>query len=182
MHDRRPLPRQQGRQRDIANDPPQTAADQRRQPIARRRLGADGLVEQQRVGDAIAGVGVDDEPLLVRGDDLFRRRLDIEQAFVESDDVLDERPFDVQAGGFHDLPRLSELQHQRLFGLVDDEQRVRHDDGEDDQRHGEQDQSAAAHCAPPGTASEGGAAGAGAPAGLGAGAPAPIPGIPGSGR
>ena len=104
--------------------------------LSRARTAAsvlDRLIEQQRVGDAVAGVGVDDEPLLVGDDDLLGRRLEIEQAVVVEDDVLDERPLDLQAGLANDPPRLAELQHQRLLGLVDDEERAHREDAADDQ-------------------------------------------------
>ena len=50
---------------------------------------ADRLVEAQRIDDAVAREGVDHEPLLVGGDDLLRGQVEIEDAPVEIDHVLD---------------------------------------------------------------------------------------------
>ena len=52
---------------------------------------AQRLIEAQRVLNAIAGEGVDHQPLLVRGDDLLRRRFQIEDALVDGDHIVDER-------------------------------------------------------------------------------------------
>ena len=61
---------------------------------AKARIGdalvAHALEEQQGIGDPVAGKGVDDEPLLVGGDDLLRGGIDVEDALVEIFDVLDE--------------------------------------------------------------------------------------------
>ena len=77
----------------------------------------------QRIGDAVAGEGVDHEPLLVAQDQLDRRRVEIEHALVEILDLLDERHLEVQARVLDDVDRVAELQHQRLLGLMDGEQR-----------------------------------------------------------
>lgn len=54
-------------------------------------------------------------------------RLDVENAIVEEDHILDEGNFEMQAG-LGDEPaagdRLAESQHQRLLGLGDGEQRA----------------------------------------------------------
>ncbi len=119
MHNGHPLRREQGRQRHIADHLPHAAADHRLQPSSHRRLGADGLIESEWVGYAIARVSVDDGPLLIREDDLFRRRIEIEQALVVDDHILNERFFDPQPRGADDPPRLAELEDQRLLGLGD---------------------------------------------------------------
>ena len=55
-----------------------------------RSSGADRLVEAQRIGDPVAREGVDHEPLLVGGDDLLRRVLEVEDALVDLDDGVDQ--------------------------------------------------------------------------------------------
>ena len=110
------------------------------------RLVAHALEEHQRVGDAVARKGIDDEPLLVGGNHLLRGGVDVEDALVEIFDVLDERDFVVQPWVLDLALRLAEFEHQRLLGLVDREQRqIGHDRGnaEDDQAGGE---SGAVHC------------------------------------
>ena len=98
------------------------------------------------IGDAVARKGVDHEALLVGGDHLLRRGVDVEDALVEIFDVLDERDLVVEPGVLDLALRLAEFEHQRLLGLVDGEQReIGHDRGnaEDDQAGGE---SGAVHC------------------------------------
>ena len=59
----------------------------------------DRLVEQQRIDDAVAREGVDHEPLLVGGDDLLGRRLEVEHALVDSTTTFWMKgSFDVQPG------------------------------------------------------------------------------------
>ena len=82
----------------------------------------DRLAEPQRVGDPVAGEGVDHEPLLVAEDQLDRRRVEVEHALVEIIDLLDERHLHVQPGSCTIAHRVAELQHQRLLGLMDGEQ------------------------------------------------------------
>ena len=50
--------------------------------------------KRRRIVDAIAGEGVDHQPLLVRRDHFLRRRFEIEDALVDGDDVVDERHLD----------------------------------------------------------------------------------------
>ena len=71
-----------GQQLDVAEHAAQAPLTIALEPRRATQLGADGLIEQQRVGDAVARVGVDDQPLLVGDDDLLRRRLEIEHAVV----------------------------------------------------------------------------------------------------
>jgi len=53
------------------------------------------LIEQQRVGDAVAREGVDDDALLVGGGDLLRRGIEVEDALVEVVDRLHHRDLPV---------------------------------------------------------------------------------------
>ena len=93
---------------------------------------AERLVEAQRILDSVAREGVDHQPLLVGGDDFLRRRLQIEDALVDSDHVVDERHLDVQARLADHAHRLAEPNDQRLLGLINREQRA-----VDDDQHGE---------------------------------------------
>ncbi len=97
----------------------------------------------QRVDDLVASEGVDDEPLLIGGDDLQRWRIEIEDAPVEIFDVVDQRQLPVQAGLGDRLQglaerrdNLSEAQHERLLRRVDREEahvEQEADDGDDDE-------------------------------------------------
>ena len=107
--------------------------------------GADGLIELERIDDAVAREGIDHEPLaglagagiefvLARRDHLLGRRFDVENAFVDIDHAVDERHFHVQSRFGDDAHRIAEAHHQRLPGLVDGEEgAVAHEDG--DQQH-----------------------------------------------
>ena len=53
-------------------------------------IDADALIEAQRVLDAVAGEGVDHQPLLVGGDHFLRRIFQIEDALVDRDHAVDE--------------------------------------------------------------------------------------------
>ena len=81
------------------------------------------LIEQERVGDAPAGEGIDHQTLLIGCDYLLRRGIEIEQPLVEIDDVLDERDLVVEAGLGDETLGLAELEHERLLRLVDGEER-----------------------------------------------------------
>ena len=72
------------------------------------------LVEQHRIGDAVAGEGVDDQALLVRQDRLDERHVQIEHALVEIDHVLDEGDLELQSRFLLCPLDLAELQHQHL--------------------------------------------------------------------
>ena len=116
----------------------------RRDPLV-----ADRLVVEQRVGDAVAGERVDHEALLVGGDHLLRRSVEIEQAAVEDAHLLHERDFGVEPRR-GDLPlELAELEDERLLALLHGEQRQpQADDGDD--RHDQREQfHEPAHGAPP---------------------------------
>jgi hypothetical protein len=104
-------------------------------PSTRRGLDrADALIEPQRVLDAIAGEGIDHQPLLVRRDHFLRRIFEIEDALVDRDHGIDERRLEIQARFDDDTDRLTESNHQHLFGLRHGEHRAVTDD-EDDKQH-----------------------------------------------
>src|SRR5215472_12116855 len=133
MHDRRALIRQQSRQRHIAEHAPQAAAHHRIQSSADGGFGTHRLIEQQRIGNAVPRIGIDDEPFLIRNDDFLGWRLEIEKPVLVINDVLDEGPLDLEAGVANDPPRLAKLQDQRLLGLIDDEERTHREYTADDQ-------------------------------------------------
>ena len=62
-------------------------------------LVAHGLIEQQRIGDAIAREGIDDDALLVGRRHLLRRGIEIEDALVEVVDRLHHRDLPVRVPG-----------------------------------------------------------------------------------
>src|SRR5262249_24922260 len=76
-----------------------------------------------RIGDAVARKRIDDDPLLVGGRHLLRRRVEVENALVEVLDRLHHRDLPVQSRLVDDLHRLTELEHHRLLVLVHDEHR-----------------------------------------------------------
>ena len=111
-------------QRRLAEHAAQRRVEQGREPRIGALDRADGLVELQRIVDAIAREGIDHEPLLVGGDHFLRRIFEIENALVDIDDAVDQRHFEVQARlGDRRSDRLAEAHHQRLPRLVDGEQR-----------------------------------------------------------
>ena len=101
---------------DLAEHAAQRGVEQRRQLDVGGLDRADALVEAQRVLDAIAGEGVDHQPLLVRGDHFLRRIFEIEDPLVDVDHGVDERRLEMQARFGDDADRLAEPHHQRLFG------------------------------------------------------------------
>ena len=104
-------------QRGRAQHAPQRRVEQDR----KLRAGAirpDRLIEFERIDDAVAREGVDDEalaglgdagigPVAARSNNLLRRRLDVEDALVDIDDTVDERNLCVQAGLGNDAHRLA---------------------------------------------------------------------------
>ncbi len=74
-----------------AEHPADGGVDDRAEPRAHHALVAHGLVELQRIGDPVAREGIDDEPLLVGGGELLRRRVEVEDALVEDLDRLHDR-------------------------------------------------------------------------------------------
>ena len=95
---------------------------------------ADALIEAQRVLDAVAGEGIDHQPLLVRSDHFLRRIFQIEDALVDRDHGVDERRLEIQARFGDDADRLTEPHHQHLLGLRHGEDRAVADDDDDKQQ------------------------------------------------
>ncbi len=98
------------------------------------------LVEFERIDDPVFQEGIDLDTGIVGGEHFLRRRLDIEDALVEQNDILDEGNFEVQARfGDKAAPRnrIAETQYKRLFGLTDGEDRRHNDDdgGNRQKRH-----------------------------------------------
>ena len=122
------------RERRLAQHAPQRRVEQDRELRVGALDRADGLVEAQRLLDAIAREGIDHEALLVGGDHLLRRVFQIEDALVDPDHAVDQRHLEVQAGLGHDADRLAEPDHQRLLRLIDGEQRriAEHQRGENE--------------------------------------------------
>ena len=85
-------------ERHLAEHAPQRGVEQRRELEVRRLDRSDGLVEAQRVLDAVARERVDHETLLVGGDDFLRRILEVEDALVDADHRVDQRPLKLRPG------------------------------------------------------------------------------------
>src|SRR3984893_885623 len=107
---------------------PQCRVQQARKP----RIGAldiaDGLIETQRIGNAIASEGVNYESPLIGSEDFLGRILQIEDAVVDGDDSVDNWNLHMKARLGNDPGWIAQANHQRLSGLIDSEQRpVRHD-------------------------------------------------------
>src|SRR6195256_2824041 len=81
-HELRALVAHQLGERGLAEHAPQGRVEQGRKPRVCALDRADGLVEAQRVMDAIAGEGIDHEPLLIGRDHLLGRILEIENALA----------------------------------------------------------------------------------------------------
>ena len=130
------------RQRGLAEHAAQRRVEQDRELQVRAIDGADGLVEFQRVLDAVARERIDHQALLVGGDHLLRRVLEIEDALVDIDDAVDQRDLGMQSRLGDHAHRLAQPHHQRLAGLIDREQSAvgddqRHDDEGGDDAAGE---------------------------------------------
>ena len=146
----------------LAQHAAQRRVEQGRQPRIGAFDHADGLIELQRVGDAIAREGIDHQPLLVGGDDLLRGVFEIENALVDGDDAVEQRELEVQARLGDGADRLAQPHHQHLVGLIDREQAA----VSDQQRHQDERGEDAAgeiepHRLPPACGAFGGAFGAG---------------------
>ena len=116
-------PRQQLRERNLAEFAAQRGTHELRQLRARLIEAAQRLVEAQGIDDAVARVGLHLEPLLVAQDHLLRRRLQQQQARVVGEHAVDERRLPFQAGLGLDADRRAQPDDQRLLALRDDEQR-----------------------------------------------------------
>ena len=113
------------------------AAKRRIQHAAKLGVGAagvgDGLIEQQRIVDLVAHEGVDLQPLIVGHQHFLALVVERENALVDIDHRIDERPLEIEARGVDEVAhRLAETQDQRLFGGIDDECRHRRDNDGDD--------------------------------------------------
>ena len=83
----------------------------------------------------IAHERVDLEPLVVRHQHFLALVVERENALVDIDDGVDERPLEVEARSADQVAhRLAEAKHERLFGRVDDEHRHRRQNDDDDRR------------------------------------------------
>src|SRR5271166_5789789 len=135
--------------------PRQRAPERRVQHAAELRVGAagveDGLVKEERIGDAVAHERVDLKPLVVRHQHFLALVVERENALVDVDNRVDERPLEVKARSADQVAhRLAEAQHQRLLDRVDDEYRHRGQNDDDDRQ--EDDREAAkrpSHFTPP---------------------------------
>jgi hypothetical protein len=150
LHQRVALVSHHGLEARGAKHAPQRGLEDRPKPRPGDAFIAHGLVEQQRIGNAPTGKGVNNKTLLVRGDHLLRRRVEIEQALVEERDVLDERNLEIQTGLGHEPLRLAELENERLLGLIDREQRQIGGDRDDAEQQKHDGEGCALHyCCPP---------------------------------
>ena len=62
---------------------------------------------------------------------------EVENAFVDVNDAVDERHLHIETGLGDDADRLSEPHHQRLLGLIDGEECAVADDDGDQQQNGD---------------------------------------------
>src|SRR5262249_7028787 len=84
---------------------------------------ADGLVETQRIGDAIASKRINHETPLIGREDFLGCVLEIKDAVVDRDNGVDNRVLHVKTRLGDDPHRFAEANNQRLPGLIDGEQR-----------------------------------------------------------
>ena len=101
-------------------------------PVARRRFAAQNLQELQGVGNPVAGEGIDLDAFLVGEQEFEFRWIEVQGPPFVHADVLQERNLEVQPRLGDDPHRVAELQHDRLFGLMDREQRRRRQHAADD--------------------------------------------------
>ena len=109
--------RQHGGERHRAEHVAHRAVDDGAEPRAHALLVHRRLQEQQRIDDAVAREGVDDQAALVEHDHFGRVGVEIQQPLVEIDHVLHERHLGVQPRLLLDMHGLAELQHDRLLRL-----------------------------------------------------------------
>ena len=112
-------------------------------------LGSGADVHQERIDNPISGEGIDLKPPLIGGDHLLRRHLDVEDALVDPDELIDARDTEVDSGsrgpdrsaGFvlvEDGDRFAEANHHCLLGFRDDrEAGVEHHQKEKTQNRGQ---------------------------------------------
>ena len=93
--------------------------------------GANRLIEAQRIDDFVTQERVHLDAAVIGGEHFLLRRLKIKNAVIEINHVLDKWRLEVQArrGDERALAdRLAEPEHERLFGLMNDEHRSAADD------------------------------------------------------
>ena len=115
------------------------------QTVAQARFVVDRLQEAQRIDDAVAGEGIDVDALLVRQDHFLGIRVEIEDALVELDHVLDKGNLEVEPGFADDPHGFAELQDDDLLALVDGKKRAGRDDAEDDDDDADDGEGHSAH-------------------------------------
>ena len=98
LHQRMALVAHHGLEARGAEHAPQRRLEDSAEPGAGHRLVAHRLVKQQRIDDTPTRKGIDHEPLLVGGDNLLRRGIEVEQPLVEEHDVLNERNLVLRPG------------------------------------------------------------------------------------
>ena len=88
----------------------------------------------------VAHEGVDLQALIVGHQHFLALVVEREDALVDIDDRVDERPLEIEARRVDEVAhRLAEPQDERLFGRIDDERRHRRDNDRDDRDRGEDD-------------------------------------------
>ena len=110
--------------------------------------GAQGAVKQEGIGDAPAGVVVNDQILFIQCEHLSRLGVVFEQTGVKIDHVLDKRNLDMQSRGHGTGHGFAELQHNGRLGLVHHIHRLGSGDEAQEKDHGP-DHEGSFHCAPP---------------------------------
>jgi len=105
----------------IAQHVAQRRCEVRLQPVFGQTRVAHRLIELQRIDDLVTGERIHHQPLAVGGDDFFRRRIEIENALVDEDHVLNEGQLEMQPRLRDELFGIAELQHDRLLRHADDE-------------------------------------------------------------
>ena len=93
----------------------------------------DALIEPQRILDAIAREGIDNQPLLIGCDDFLCRILKVENSLVERDHRIDKRRLEMQARVGHYAHRLAKANQQHLLGFAHGEQRAIANDNDGEQ-------------------------------------------------
>ena len=121
----------------------------RLQPVLGALQTANGLIEAQRVDDPVACEGIDHEPLAVLGDDFLRGRIEVQDALVDIDDVLDDRQLPVQPRLRDDGTRIAELKDDRLLCHADSEGGQIEPDQDDDRNDAGSDCNGPVHQRPP---------------------------------
>ena len=136
-------------ERRLAQHPPQRRVEQARKARIGAVNGADPLIEQQRIADAIAGERVNHEPALIGSEHFLGRVLEIENALVDIDNRVEHGQLHVKAWLCDGSNRLTETDHQRLLGHRDLEQRPERGNQQDEQKTDEDTDQMSSHRAAP---------------------------------